>query len=90
MGGKVRKYFFGAKNELAIIGIYEKIGLICKKCLKIFMADNKQNVFNFRGGLKHPVTYDRIILLIRDPYDAFISEWNRENSGKHTGIAPEK
>ena len=54
------------------------------------MEDNKQNVFNFRGGLKHPVTYDRIILLIRDPYDAFISEWNRENSGKHTGIAPEK
>ena len=51
----------------------------------------RANVYlNFRGGLKHPITYDRLILLIRDPFDTFISEWNRQNSGKHTGLASEK
>lgn len=35
-------------------------------------------------------SYDRIILLIRDPADSILSEFNREQSGgKHTGFAKE-
>ena len=45
---------------------------------------------SFRGGNKHPKVpkkFDRVILLIRDPFDRLVSEWNRENSGSHTGTA---
>jgi hypothetical protein len=44
----------------------------------------------FRGGNSHPTKprkFDRVILLIRDPFDRLVSEWNRENSGSHTGSA---
>ena len=44
----------------------------------------------YRGGNnkpKKPKKFDRVILLIRDPFDRLVSEWNRENSGSHTGSA---
>ena len=49
-------------------------------------------LFSFRGGNKQnqkqvPKKFDRVILLIRDPFDRLVSEWNRENSGSHTGSA---
>ena len=32
--------------------------------------------------------FDRVILLVRDPFDALIAEWNRLNTGdNHTGVA---
>ena len=51
---------------------------------------------NFRGnnipkqyaGKDWPSKYDRVILLIRDPFDTLLAEYNREKSGDHTGIAP--
>ena len=44
----------------------------------------------YRGGNNHPTKprkFDRVILLIRDPFDRLVSEWNREKSGSHTGSA---
>ena len=32
--------------------------------------------------------YDRAILLIRDPFDAFLAEFHRRYSNSHTGFAP--
>ena len=52
---------------------------------------------NFRGnnipkqyaGKDWPSKYDRVILLIRDPFDTLLAEYNRRKSGgDHTGIAP--
>ena len=38
-----------------------------------------------------PNEYDKVILLVRDPFDTLLAEWNRQNSGEsHTGIAPIK
>ena len=56
---------------------------------------------NFRGnnipkqyagiGKDWPSKYDRVILLIRDPFDTLLAEYNRRKSGDdHTGIAPIK
>ena len=41
--------------------------------------------------MKHPFgskRFDRVILLVRDPFDTLIAEWNRLNTGdNHTGLA---
>ena len=38
-----------------------------------------------------PNEYDKVILLVRDPFDTLLAEWNRQNSGEsHIGIAPIK
>ena len=39
--------------------------------------------------MKHPFgsrRFDRVILLVRDPYDTLIAEWNRLNTENHTGV----
>ena len=47
--------------------------------------------FNFRKFLDGPRKYDKVIVLVRDPVDTLLAEWNRQNSGEsHTGIAPIK
>ena len=43
------------------------------------------------AGKDWPSKYDRVILLIRDPFDTLLAEYNRRKSGDdHTGIAPIK
>ena len=47
--------------------------------------------FNFRKFYDGPHKYDKVILLVRDPFDTLLAEWNRQNSGEsHIGIAPIK
>ena len=37
---------------------------------------------------KQPEVYDRVILLIRDPFDSLLAEFHRQFSGEqHTGFA---
>ena len=33
-----------------------------------------------------PKIYDRVILLIRDPFDSLLAEFNRRKSESHTGL----
>jgi len=82
-------YFTGAvyndanlrKNGFPGEGIYDGSVIAIKTHLKDFRGGNKQN------QKQVPKKFDRVILLIRDPFDRLVSEWNRENSGSHTGSA---
>merc|ERR1711971_211084 len=82
-------YFTGAvyndanlrKNGFPGEGIYDESVIAIKTHLKDFRGGNKQN------QKQVPKKFDRVILLIRDPFDRLVSEWNRENSGSHTGSA---
>jgi len=67
------------KNGFSGEGIYDGSVIAIKTHLKDFRGGNKNP--------KAPKKFDRVILLIRDPFDRLVSEWNRENSGSHTGSA---
>ena len=57
----------------------------------LYFANSILVEFNFRKFYDGPHKYDKVILLVRDPFDTLLAEWNRQNSGEsHTGIAPIK
>ena len=39
---------------------------------------------------KWPAKFDRVIVLIRDPFDALLAEFNRQHSHNQTGFAPDE
>ena len=57
--------------------------------LLLFFSDAKGDLRKYWTN-ESPKKYDRVILLIRDPFDTLIAEWNRLYSKSHTGIASEK
>ena len=80
--GKTKRQLFVYKSNYRSCQFLPKYGNTAKQCN---FVDQEENLI-FRKNApnpKWPTKYDRVIVLVRDPFDALLAEFNRKKAQRN-------